>query len=1049
MTERPPTYRELLEQLHFFDFDPLLRSTEDYESPPDPEVRLALERAASFGMTHVFFRKPEGQPIRPVAWLVNQTQHAGSNPTELDTLHKEVWSAGDVPLVFVFRPTTVDIFHVLKGPTSEGRADPWESIEIAADVAKRLQHLSARRLANGRLWETYDEAGELTFDGAAFMALARELDLCRQRLVEEDKRDEPLVKRLLILLVLVQYLDERGVIPPEFFRQHSGGEATDFIGLLGAGRAATLSFFKELAEPTRLNGKVFLLTPGEVEAFTDARLQRFARLLDGRDEAGQLTLWRRYSFKKLPVELISHLYEQFLPRQAGVVYTPPFLVQVILDEVLPLGDETPADFKVLDPACGSGVFLVGAFKRLVQRWRLKHHRWPAVGELQALLQAHIFGVDVQEAAVELTRFSLSVALCDFLQPKVIWNELHFDGLEQNLWAEDFFARCEAWEAERPFHLVVGNPPFKSELSEAASKAETRLARESEPVRVAHHLAAGQTTTSQLAKATKLTQARVKVHLLAWATSGLAQQSGDTWTWMGEVIPPGRPNLPDKQIALLFLEEALRITLPRGQVALIQPSAPLLYNEQSRAFRRYLLERWQVEQILDLTALSRMLFRRAGTSRGEGQGASNPGDTPVVVAFARPQPPDDQPLLHVTVQRTRLAEQKLGFEVDHYDLHLVARRDALDDPYIWKANLMGGGRLPHLVRRLSRLRTLGQFLEDIKESGWKYGEGYNRGGLATIRRWLELREKLKETGLVGSELDEFKKLNRKGGYKRADWLTGKLEVEPSTFKTNGLGTLTLIKDLYFAFPREPALYEAPMLLIKKSIEERTGRVPAHLVQDAVRFDKRFLGIHAPPRQLHILKSIRDGIAGSVARFFLYTISSEALVGRSSSLLSNDLLALPLAPDPPAVFELEQVLVEDVLAWVPDALRQGPKAKVFQKPSEGDLEQFGEWFCRVLLTVYPQIRVGGWTQTAQEDAVFYTFWFGDQPDPPALKDLGGSDFRALLREQIGPALYTRRVVRTFIGRNVLVLIKPNQRRYWLRSIAIRDADELFAYLIEQGF
>ena len=63
--------------------------------------------------------------------------------------------------------------------------------------------------------------------------------------------------------------------------------------------------------------------------------------------------------------------------------------------------------KVLDPACGSGIFLVGAFKRLVIHWR-SQNGWnaPTIDDLKQILARSIYGVEMEAGAIDLTAFSL-------------------------------------------------------------------------------------------------------------------------------------------------------------------------------------------------------------------------------------------------------------------------------------------------------------------------------------------------------------------------------------------------------------------------------------------------------------------------------------------------------------------------------------------------------------------------------------------------------------------------------------------------------------------
>lgn len=88
-------------------------------------------------------------------------------------------------------------------------------------------------------------------------------------------------------------------------------------------------------------------------------------------------------------------------------------------------------------------------------------------QLTNILQNCIFGVDLNEEAVRVASFSLSLALCDFLDPRSIWNELTFPKLvNTNLIISDFFddrLRNQLTE----YDVVIGNPPWQSQLTQAA------------------------------------------------------------------------------------------------------------------------------------------------------------------------------------------------------------------------------------------------------------------------------------------------------------------------------------------------------------------------------------------------------------------------------------------------------------------------------------------------------------------------------------------------------------------------------------------------------
>src|SRR5205085_10633347 len=128
-----------------------------------------------------------------------------------------------------------------------------------------------------------------------------------------------------------------------------------------------------------------------------------------------------YRFDIIPIELISSMYEEFYnaerskPEKQGSFYTPSSLVEFVLshtitDEVL---EHKP---RVMDAACGSGIFLVETFRRLVR------HRMKQVGrrlrpnELRKILREQIAGIDINPEAVRVAAFSLYLALLHYHEP---------------------------------------------------------------------------------------------------------------------------------------------------------------------------------------------------------------------------------------------------------------------------------------------------------------------------------------------------------------------------------------------------------------------------------------------------------------------------------------------------------------------------------------------------------------------------------------------------------------------------------------------------------
>jgi hypothetical protein len=358
----------------------------------------------------------------------------------------------------------------------------------------------------------------------------------------------------------VKYLEDRrdnqdqGVFPTGFFGQFLTG-ASCFTDLL-ADKKSAYKFFEYLSK--KFNGDVFVVDKNEEDAVTQEHLSLLQRMLMGEEhlETRQMVLWPLYSFDVIPVELISSIYEQFLRLktdkeevlQTGIHYTPYHLVEFLMDQVMP-GLETGLNFRILDPACGSGIFLVEGYRRLVAGWRkANNYSNPSASELVRLLTENVFGVDLDENAIRIAALSLHLTLCDYLEPKTIWNEVRFAPLRNhNLFVDDFFNSRLALPYKK-FDLIVGNPPWESRLSKQAER----------------------------------------------------------------YVDSRRFPIGDRQICQAFLWKVAELCSPGGTACMIVSSKALLFNRSphNSQFRNKFFSRYEVKQILNFSALRHLLFSNA-------------------------------------------------------------------------------------------------------------------------------------------------------------------------------------------------------------------------------------------------------------------------------------------------------------------------------------------------------------------------------------------------------------------------------------------------------
>ena len=272
-----------------------------------------------------------------------------------------------------------------------------------------------------------------------------------------------------------------------------------------------------------------------------------------------------YEFSVLPADILGQVYEQFLGKtiqltrsheasiedkpevrkSGGVYYTPTYVVEYIVGKTLgrllngpdpsrptPITLKKAAQVRVVDPACGSGSFLIQAFQYLLD-WHLAQYslrgdyhargknpklyaapegEWQlTTAERKRILLANIYGIDIDPQAVEVTKLSLLLKVLegetreklqrDFLQQRArilpdlgqnirCGNSLiapdFYENQQMHLIPDDELYRTNvfSWDDGFPtimanggFSCVIGNPPWGREFTESELEYLRRSHRE--------------------------------------------------------------------------------------------------------------------------------------------------------------------------------------------------------------------------------------------------------------------------------------------------------------------------------------------------------------------------------------------------------------------------------------------------------------------------------------------------------------------------------------------------------------------------------------------
>ena len=673
-----------------------------------------LQLAARVNADRVFFLNDD-----PV--LVFSSLPRESDDNDIFECYRRTWSLARPRCLFLAIGGEVRVYSLSSPPSVPGSGQqPLTALQVvtrAADVADKLADFHRNRLESGAAFEQPPMAVK---SGRADQQLLRDVRVATRALIAAGLPAR-VAHTTIERAILVRYLEDREILTEGYFgsveRSHTSPASTDSRGFLGrnygrrsrfismlSNKARTYDLFDRLAED--FNGDLFVADSLERETVEERHLNLLMNLLQGTVGTAQepLFFWA-YDFGVIPTSLISSMYELFYREDKSedhinTHYTPPELVEFVLADVL--NDQAlNQDPRVCDPACGSGVFLVESYRRIVRHEMLRVGEPLTSDRLRELLLTRISGCDIDHAAIRLAAFSLYVAFLNYQSPQDIRRAGPLPRLIDQgegrtdsapLVVSDVFCplRGEESEVSAPgddesvrlpwdacgFDVIVGNPPW-TELRGRAVAAERWASQRSRPI-------------------------------------------------------------GDRSPSQLFLWRALDL-LKSGGVAALLVSAKAMLNARSTSlrFRRLWLDNVKLEHVVNFSKVRRdffdtavapfmlLRFRRAGR------------DTHGVVVYETAQsvPPG---------RRRSSALVRLDREV-------VSQSSLLARDYLWKTYSAGSFRDDAFLTRLELEDRLSKWI-----SGRPRGYGYQRGSgrpsdyrpsrtlsslrsLARFNSWGELRD----------------------------------------------------------------------------------------------------------------------------------------------------------------------------------------------------------------------------------------------------------------------------------------------------------------------
>lgn len=591
--------------------------------------------------------------------------------TQKKTKLKEIWNFNETPIIIVSEQNAVEIYNGFEYLSNK------ESLKLFGNEDK-LNDFKYFELVTGNTWERYqsdfDSKHRIDFH------LLNNIKAARDILVSQSLSSEH-ANSLIGKIIFVRYIIDRK-IKLNFEKKGVSRSWTnaEFCSLL-EDKTKSQKFFKYLKD--KFNGDLFPLSKTEIESIPQDCFNTLIELLSGDIVGtGQKSLFDLYDFSIIPVEFISNVYELFIgenqQEKQGAYYTPLFLVDYILAETVEkrFNDYKGYDCKVLDPACGSGIFLVETLRKIIEKYQkinpgYENNIDQYKEDLKKLASDNIFGIDKDKSAINVAIFSIYLTLLDYQNPSDIEN-FKFPHLEnRNFFVSDFFDTESEFNQilrKKEFSFILGNPPWKRGKGE-----------EKKPL------------------------------YLNYIENRRKSEKG---LFENEI------KISNKEIAQSFVVRTSDFASTHTNIGLILTSK-ILYNKNAKDFRKYFLECFTLRKVFELAPVRREVFNNSNDK------AIAPASV-LFYNYTGDNNNDENIVEHITLKPSRFFSLFKVFTIQRADYKKVSQKQLKEYDYLWKVLVYGSYLDFNLI---SRLKESFPSIQNIISNKYNFlfGQGIQIGG----------------------------------------------------------------------------------------------------------------------------------------------------------------------------------------------------------------------------------------------------------------------------------------------------------------------------------
>ena len=536
-----------------------------------------------------------------------------------EEFHNNIWNLNDIPVIFVIIPNEIRIYNANIFEKDDARLDIFYESDFS-DI------ININTLMDASFFEKYSESFSKSKKVQDYL-----LDNIKET-IKLLKKELPLtvIQNLICKLIFSRYLLDRNVVDDEFFQRYFNSSFSELF----SDTNKLFSFFNILEE--KFFTDIFKISENDFNKINERHLRILKMLFDGQDmkNLNHKNL-KTYNFKIIPVEIISNIYEIFLRdntlKNNKSYYTPLFLVDYILNRSLDEKLKNKNDCKVLDPTCGSGVFLVESLRRMIKKYEKSGIELNSE-VLTGIVTENIFGIDRDENAVNIAVLSVLLTVYDYLTAEEIRDFKLPVLLNKNFFVCDLFDLNREINDLPHFDLIVGNPPW-----------------------------------------------------------------GDKQDLALEYCKNNNIPISNKEIIQSVLIRVGDFADDMSEIALVC-SSKVLYNHNAVAFRKYFLNRFNLEKVLELSAIRRKIFPNA--------------IGPAAILFYNKKLNESNIVEHISLKPNKLFYLLSSVVIQSDDVKFISQKDLLEHDWVWKSLIYGNLIDFNLLKRLKNTKSINDYINEF-------------------------------------------------------------------------------------------------------------------------------------------------------------------------------------------------------------------------------------------------------------------------------------------------------------------------------------------------